>query len=106
MKVSIIVTTYNQPNSLEKVLHGLNYQSRIANEVIVADDGSGQETAMVIKKLSATVAYPLLHVWHEDQGFRAAKIRNEAIKKSTGDYLVLLDGDCIPNRHFVKDHIR
>jgi glycosyltransferase involved in cell wall biosynthesis len=106
MKVSVIVTTYNQPNSLEKVLHGLNYQSRIANEVIVADDGSEQETAMAIKKIGAAVPYPLLHVWHEDQGFRAAKIRNDAIRRSSGEYIVLLDGDCIPNRHFVKDHIR
>ncbi len=61
---------------------------------------------MAIKKISTAVSYPLLHVRHEDKGFRAAKIRNDAIRKSTGLYIVLLDGDCIPNRHFVKDHIR
>jgi len=88
------------------VLNGLAHQTRAVDEVIVADDGSNQETATAIKKLSTTVSYPLLHVWHEDQGFRAAKIRNDAIRRSTGDYIVLLDGDCIPNRHFVKDHIR
>ena len=88
------------------VLNGLAHQTRAAEEVIVADDGSHPETAMAVEKLSTTVSYPLLHVWHEDQGFRAAKIRNDAIRRSTGDYIVLLDGDCIPNRHFVKDHIR
>jgi glycosyltransferase involved in cell wall biosynthesis len=88
------------------VLNGLAHQTRAAEEVIVADDGSHPETAMAVEKLSTTVSYPLLHVWHEDQGFRAAKIRNDAIRRSTGDYIVLLDGDCIPNQHFVEDHIR
>ncbi len=106
VNVSIIVTTYNRPAALVNVLSGLANQIRPADQVIVADDGSNQETAMAIKKLSTAVSYPLLHVWHEDQGFRAAKIRNEAIRQSSGDYIVLLDGDCIPNRHFVKDHIR
>ncbi|HSO20238.1 MAG TPA: galactosyltransferase-related protein, partial [Desulfosarcina sp.] len=47
----------------------------------------------------------LIHVWHADQGFRAAKIRNDAIRRAAGDYVILLDGDCIPNRHFVRDHL-
>lgn len=106
MNVSVIVTTYNRPRALVKVLDGLVHQTRAVNEVIVADDGSDQETAVAIENVRATVAYPLLHVWHEDEGFRAARIRNAAIKQSTGDYIVLLDGDCIPNRHFVSDHLR
>ena len=104
--VSIIVTTYNRPGALEQVLAGLAQQTRLADEVIVADDGSGEETASLIAELTDRLPYPLAHVWHADKGFRAAKIRNAAIRRSTGAYLVLLDGDCIPNRHFVKDHLR
>ena len=106
MKVSVIVTTYNRSHDLVKVLNGLAHQTRAVEEVIVADDGSGRSTAKAIETLRPRVPYSLLHVWHADEGFRAAKIRNEAINKSSGTYIVLLDGDCIPNRHFVNDHLR
>jgi len=87
VSVSVIVTTYNRPRALINVLYGLAHQTSTVDEVIVADDGSGMETAMAIKKISAAVSYPLLHVRHEDKGFRAAKIRNDAIRKSTGAYI-------------------
>lgn len=106
MKISVIVTTYNRPNTLIKVLNGLACQIRLADEVIIADDGSKQETRSAIEQIKPKVSYPLFHVWHEDSGFRAAKIRNDAIRISSGDYIILLDGDCIPNRHFVKDHFQ
>lgn len=106
MNLSVIVTTYNRPRALVKVLMGLAHQTRAPDEVIVADDGSDKQTAAAIQQLGASLSYPLHHVWHADLGFRAAKIRNEAINQSTGEYIVLLDGDCIPNRHFVNDHLR
>lgn len=105
-RVSIIVTTYNRPRALAEVLGGLARQTHLADEVIVADDGSGEETANLIASLADRLPYPLMHVWHADKGFRAAKIRNAAINRSTGAYAVFLDGDCIPNRHFVEDHLR
>lgn len=104
MKISVIVTTYNRPDALARVLDGLHHQLRPADEVVVADDGSGEQTAKVVHQFDATFSGRLHHVWHEDRGFRAARIRNIAIRESTGDYLVLLDGDCIPERHFVGDH--
>ncbi|OQX08367.1 MAG: glycosyl transferase family 2 [Desulfobacteraceae bacterium IS3] len=105
MKTSVIVTTYNQPQMLKKVLEGLCHQSRHPDEVIVADDGSGQETLKVIKQFMTETKYPLFHIWQEDNGFRAAEIRNKAIKASQGDYIILLDGDCIPEKHFIGDHV-
>ena len=105
-RVSIIVTTYNRPRALEAVLRALAGQTHMADEVIVADDGSGEETRRLIEQLEDRLPYPLVYVWQEDRGFRAARIRNKAIARSTGAYLVLLDGDCIPNRHFVGDHLR
>ena len=104
MKISVIVTTYNRPEALAAVLEGLRLQTVPPDEVIVADDGSGPETAETVRKAAGRMPWPLSHVWQEDRGFRAAAIRNRAILASTGSYIVLLDGDCIPDRHFVGDH--
>ncbi len=106
MQLSVIMTTYNRPTALKRVLEGLGCQTRLPDEVIVADDGSGSDTAAVIERFQKTSPFLLEHVWHSDRGFRAAAIRNKAIRKSTGKYLVSLDGDCIPEKHFVEDHLK
>ena len=106
VKISVVVTTYNRPDALVQVLDSLDHQTQPPDEVLVADDGSETQTAAAIDGLSRQVTYPLLHVWHEDRGFRAAKIRNDAIRNASGEYIVLLDGDCIPDGHFVNDHRR
>lgn len=105
MKTSLIITTYNSPELLLKVLGSILVQTRPPDEVIIADDGSGEETGGLVKDFSGTAPFPVFHVWQENKGFRAAKIRNEAIKRSSGDYIILLDGDCAVNRHFVADHL-
>ncbi|PID39114.1 MAG: glycosyl transferase family 2 [Proteobacteria bacterium] len=105
-RVSVIVTTYNRPHALEQVLKGLAWQTRMADEVIAADDGSGEATTRLITDLVDRLPYPLLHVRHADRGFRAARIRNAAIRRATGAYVIFLDGDCVPGRHFVADHLR
>lgn len=74
-------------------------------EVIVADDGSGPETGEYVISIAPDAPFRVAHVWHEDRGFRAARIRNEAVKESTGDYIIFLDGDCLVNRHFISDHL-
>jgi len=104
MQISVIMTTYNRPDALEKVLSGLCQQTLLPYEVLIADDGSTPETETLVHKVSVSAPFPVRHVWHADQGFRAAAIRNKAIRRSTGDYLVLLDGDCIPDGHFIADH--
>ncbi|MCP3950848.1 MAG: glycosyltransferase [Desulfobacterales bacterium] len=106
MQISVIMTTYNRPEALERVIDGLQVQTRLPGEVIVADDGSGSETAALIERFSGTSPFPLHHVWHADKGFRAASIRNKAIQKSIGNYILSLDGDCVPERHFIEDHAR
>lgn len=107
MNISVIVTTFNRPDSLEKVLDGLLNQTQLPRQIIVADDGSTQETSHLVNQMALlSQSCPILHVWHEDLGFRAAEIRNKAILKSSGDYIISLDGDCIPDRHFIQDHLR
>lgn len=105
MRVSLVITTYHNPSALKKVLDSILVQTRPPDEVIIADDGSGEDTASVVRDFYKIAPFPVLHVWQEHKGFRAAKIRNEAIKRASGEYLILLDGDCVVNRHFVSDHI-
>ncbi len=102
--VSVIITTYNRPDALQLVLQALQIQSRLPNEVIIADDGSTQETRDLITRIRAEVDYPIQHVWQPDKGFRAAKIRNQAVRQARSDYLIFLDGDCVPRPDFVKRH--
>jgi len=106
MCISVIVTTYNRPDALRRVLEGLAHQHVAPDEVIVADDGSRPETRRLVESLIQTKSFRLDYVWQPDEGFRAAAIRNAAIRSSRGDYIVCLDGDCIPGRHFIADHRR
>ncbi len=105
MKVSVIVTTYNRPDALKKVINALYSQTLQPDEILVADDGSGPETREVLSKFQHHREPALCHVRQEDQGFRLSMIRNKAVLKSKGEYLILLDGDCIPDRFFVADHL-
>ena len=104
--LSVIVTTYNRPNALRAVLDGLLAQSRDDFEVIIADDGSGESTRMMVERMTSAFAGRLHHVWHEDMGFRAAAIRNRAAAVATAPFLCFLDGDCVPMPHFVDGHLR
>lgn len=105
MSISVIVTTYNRPEALKQVLLGLGAQACLPGQVLVADDGSAPATRAMIEALLPGLPFHLVHVWQPDEGFRAAAIRNKAIAASTGDYLVCLDGDCIPDPHFLADHL-
>ncbi len=105
MKTSVIVTTYNRPDALKKIMGSLQDQTRLPDEVIIADDGSGPQTSELIERFLSNTRFRLCHVWQEDRGFRAGWIRNNAIEKTTGEYIILLDGDCMPTRHFIEDHI-
>lgn len=105
MKTSVIVTTYNEPGKLELVLAGLARQSRTPDEILVADDGSGDATTRVIEAFAPPAGCRFERVWHEDQGFRKWAVSNEAVRRSHGEWLIFLDGDSIPHRHWVADHL-
>ena len=104
--ISVIVATYNREDALDAVLRSLAHQTDHEFEVVVADDGSGTETARVIKAWTTELPVPLKHAWHQDRGFRLAEIRNRAIRVSAGQYCVFLDGDCIAPSGFVAAHRR
>ena len=105
MQVSVVVLTYNWPEALGRVLASLAAQTRLPDEVIVADDGSGAETRELVERMARDFPVPLRHVWQEDRGFRAARARNRGIAASRGDYVILLDGDMLLHPRFVADHL-
>jgi glycosyltransferase involved in cell wall biosynthesis len=106
MKISLIIVTYNRPGALSLILNSIEKQVDLPDEVIIADDGSGNETQELIHKFRKNFPVPLLHVWHEDMGFRAATIRNRAIKASSCDYLIFSDGDLFFHSDFIRDFKR
>lgn len=106
MKASVIMSTYNAEEWLEKVLWGFSVQAEKDFELIIADDGSSPKTKELIADLSPQIGIPVRHVWHEDHGFQKTQILNKAILASESDYLIFTDGDCIPRKDFVQAHLR
>jgi len=103
-KISVIISTYNAEEWLEKVLIGFNCQIFKDFEVVVADDGSGPKTKELLEEYSKKVFYPLVHVWQEDEGFQKSRILNKAIGACNSEYIIMTDGDCIPREDFVEVH--
>ncbi|HUG42101.1 MAG TPA: glycosyltransferase family 2 protein [Longimicrobiales bacterium] len=107
MRVSVILSTYNQPEWLRKTLWGYARQTYPDFEVLIADDGSGQETRAVIAEARERhPALPLKHIRHEDRGYRKCVILNRGVLAAEGDYLLFSDADCIPRADFVATHAR
>lgn len=104
LTTSLIIATYNWPEALETVMKSAVSQSVLPDEILIADDGSSQQTADLIRKFQSENRVPVHHIWHEDKGFRLAEIRNKAIAKAQHDYIIQIDGDVILHRNFVKDH--
>jgi glycosyltransferase involved in cell wall biosynthesis len=102
---SVIISTYNNPEWLEKVLWSYEFQTYKKFEVVIADDGSDETTKKLIQSLQKEVSYPIQHIWHEDNGFQKTIILNKATLASKGDYLVYSDGDCIARKDFLQTHI-
>lgn len=103
-RIGVVITTYNQPKWLKKVLFGYEAQSTDDFTVIVADDGSGMPTREVIEFFQARGKLKLQHIWHEDNGFQKCQILNKAIAQTDCDYLIFTDGDCVPEPRFVEIH--
>lgn len=105
MRCSLIITTYNWEEALELVLLSINQQTVMPDEVIVADDGSTPKTQALVSRYADILQTRLMHCWQEDKGFRAAKSRNNAIRKSKYDYIVMIDGDMVLHKDFIQDHL-
>ena len=102
--ISLVISTYNRPDALAAVIEGCFAQSDRNFEIIVADDGSTANTQQCLQALEARSPVPFQHVWQADDGFRLAMARNRGTLAARGNYLIFLDGDCIPQRDFIAQH--
>ena len=106
MNASVIISTYNSPDWLEKVLWGYTMQDHDDFEIIIADDGSGPDTQGLINSFQKATNLRIQHVWHEDKGYRRQTILNRAILSAKTDYIIFTDGDCIPRKDFISTHLQ
>jgi len=104
IEISVIISTYNSPDWLRKVLIGYQNQSFNNFEIVIADDGSTDETSNLIRKFKKSSAFSIQHIWHEDRGFQKTEILNKAVVATKANYLVFSDGDCIPRKDFLQVH--
>jgi glycosyltransferase involved in cell wall biosynthesis len=102
-KCTLLISTYNWPEALELVLKSVTLQTVIPSEIIIADDGSTQETKEIIDSYKRVLN--IKHVWHKDEGFRKTIIMNKAIREAENDYIVQIDGDIILHPKFIQDHL-
>lgn len=102
--ISVVISTYNSVPWLEKTLWSYEYQVFREFEIIIADDGSNEETANFIADFAKKSAKKITHVWHEDDGFQKTKILNKALKYCNAEYVVMTDGDCIAREDFLQIH--
>lgn len=104
MKITVIISTYNAEEWLEKVLIGYSVQTYKDFDIIIADDGSRPSTKELIDSYAKDYPVPIRHLWHEDLGYRRQEILNVAIVEANHDYILMTDGDCIPRKDFVEVH--
>jgi glycosyltransferase involved in cell wall biosynthesis len=105
MQASLIITTYNRPDALHKVLHSVMKQTRLPDEIIIADDGSNESTKSCISEFKKFSNLRVIHSWQSNNGFRVSRSRNKAIAKAISEYIILIDGDMILHKRFIENHI-
>jgi glycosyltransferase involved in cell wall biosynthesis len=105
MKIALLISTYNWPEALDLVLKSTLSQTQFPDEILIADDGSKEDTKQLIEQFQQKSSIPIRHFWQEDKGFRKSKILNKAIAGTTTDYIIQADGDCIMHSKFIEDHM-
>src|SRR5688572_2361020 len=105
--VSLVITTYQMPRHLERVLASVAQQTIARQiEVIVANDGSTDDTEQVVRDFARRMPFPVHFVTQKHEGFRLSRCRNMGAAKASSPHLVFLDGDCLIPPDHVEQHLR
>lgn len=103
--VSLVISTYNRPDALKVCLESSIRQTVLPTEIIIGDDGSKKETELMINEFKKRSPVVIHHVWHEDNGFRLAMMRNKSMAIAKSEYIIEIDGDIILHPCFIEDHL-
>jgi glycosyltransferase involved in cell wall biosynthesis len=104
-QASVVIAFYNDLNLLNLILDSLAEEKTYDFEVIIADDGSEQDVVAAVSVMQPRYAFPIVHLWQPDDGFRKPKILNRAVVHARSEVLIFLDGDCVPQRNFLRSHL-
>lgn len=105
MLVSLLISTYNWKEALSLCLYSAFTQTVKPSEILIADDGSRDDTRQLIDEMRKKTDIPIVHIWHEDKGFRKTKILNKALLEVSSPYIIQIDGDIVLEKHFIADHL-
>jgi glycosyltransferase involved in cell wall biosynthesis len=101
-----MVTTYNRSGHLARCLASLEMQTRVPDEVVIADDGSDGKHAEAIEEIMMKSRLSLVHARQEHRGYRLCASRNNAARHASGDYLFFTDGDAVLFPEAVEEHVK
>ncbi|MGH7150251.1 MAG: glycosyltransferase [Planctomycetota bacterium] len=104
LATSVVVSSYNQPRALRLGLEGLLRQSQTPGEILIADDGSEEDTRLLVASFGGRAPCPVRFVTQEHRGFGKARALNAALRVARGETVAFLDGDCIPHREWLEAH--
>lgn len=103
-QLSLIISFYNKIDRLKLVFAALEMQTFRNFEILIADDGSSPEVVAELNRIIEKSQFPIKHLWHEDKGWRKNIILNKALMACSTDYVVFIDGDCVPHPRFLEEH--
>ena len=103
-QISLIIAVYKNTENLRLILKALFQQSFQDFEVIIAEDNEGEAMRNFVQEIENVLPFPLKHIAQADEGFRKDMALNKAVAIAEADYLVFIDGDCVPHKHFLKAH--
>ena len=107
MKISLIISFYKRLDFLELILMSLEVQEYKNFEVIIAEDDNLQDTKLFLKDIAQRISYKILHVYQKiDKGFRKNEMLNKSIYLANGEFIIIIDGDCILHRAFFKEYAK
>ncbi len=102
---TLVVAVYKRPEYLRMIFAACARQTFSDFEVVISDDGSGSDITAVVEEGRSQYGLSVQHLWHEDSGWRKNTMLNKAILAARSDYLVFIDGDCLPHSKFLADHM-
>jgi len=106
LSISVLVSVYKKCENLELILEAFNRQTDTDFEVVLCEDDQDTSIRDCIISWHNRAKFVIRHVSQPDEGFRKNKALNKGIRVAQGEFMVFIDGDCIPHRRFIESYRR